>query len=329
MRAMLVRLICCAVLMTLAEVAYAQATTPPNDPPVIPPDTAKLSLVGSVQPEYPPLAKAARIAGIVHASIVIDETGSVKDIKLISGHPVLAPAALEAIRKWKYKPFQVDGRITAVQTEVEVSIPPNITQSEIDRERKFQDAYWENERAGRDALEKGDLVTAASKLQSAQAAAEERGDDKWLELCDVLTMLGDIGERQKSYSNAETLLRRSLQIHEKHQRPDEAEIAGSEFNLAALYVQMQRFSEAEPLLLDACRIWELRIADTPVPEARASYGRHLALSYIATARIAAESNHWADAQSRCRKAVTFSEQWPTQDQVAAIKRACDSLMDGH
>jgi TonB family protein len=315
--------------MTLAEIVYAQTTTPPDGPPVIPPDTAKLNLVSFVQPEYRPLAKAALIAGIVHASIVVDETGGVRDIKLISGHPMLAPAALEAIRKWKYKPFQVDGKTTAVRTEVEVSIPPNITRSEIDRERKFQDAYWQNERAGRDALQKGDLATAASKLQSAQAAAEGRGDDKWLELCDVLTMLGDVSERQKNYSDAETLLKRSMQIHQKHQGPDEAEIAGSEFNLAALYVRMQRFSEAEPLLLDACRIWELRIADTSMTEARASYGRHLALSYIATARLAAESNRWADAKTRCRKAVAFAEEWPTQDQMAAIKPGCDSLMDAH
>jgi TonB family protein len=329
MRALFVRLSCCALLMTLAKVAYGQATTPPNGPPVIPPDTAKLNLVGFVQPEYPPLAKAARIAGIVRASIVIDETGGVKDIKLISGHPMLAPAALQAIRKWRYKPFEAEGKVSAVQTEVEVSIPPNITQSEIDRERKFQDAYWQNERAGRDALEKGDLVTAASKLQSAQAAAEERSDDKWLELCDVLTMLGDIKERQNDYSDAEELLKKSLAFHQKHQRPDEAEVAGAEFNLAALYVQMQRLPEAESLLLESARVWELRIADAQMPEPRADYGQHLALSYVAAARIAAADDRPADAQARCRKAITYAEQWPDKPYMSAVRSGCDSLLRAH
>ncbi len=329
MRATLHRLICCAVLMSFAEVAFSQAASPPNGPPAIPPDTAKLNLVGFVQPEYPPLAKVARIAGIVRASIVIDETGNVKEIKLISGHPMLAPAALNAIRKWKYKPFEVDGKTTSVQTEVEVSIPPSITQSEIDRERRFQDTYWSNEKAGRDALEKGDLVTAASKLEAAQAAAEEWGDEKWLELCDVLTMLGDIKEQQNDYSGAEELLKKSLSIHQKHQRPDEAGVAGAEFNLATLYVQMQRLPEAESLLIESARVWELRIADTQMPEPRADYGQHLALSYVAAARIAAADGRSVDAQVRCRKAITYAEQWPDKPYMSAVRSGCESLLGAH
>jgi outer membrane biosynthesis protein TonB len=64
-----------------------------------------------------PLAEAARIAGVVHTSIVINETGNVKNLTLISGH-MLAPSALQAIKKRKYKPFQVDGKTAAVQAEV-------------------------------------------------------------------------------------------------------------------------------------------------------------------------------------------------------------------
>ena len=324
MRPLLIGLISSALLVT--ELAHSQGTTSTNGPPVIPSDTAKLNLLTSVQPEYPALAKAAQIAGIVHASILIDETGNVREIKLISGHPMLAPAALEAIRKWKYKPFQVDGSVTAVQTQVQVSIPQSITQSDIDRERKFQDAYWSNEKAGRDALQKGDLAMAASRLEIAQAAAEDRGDEKWLELCDVLTMLGDIKERQSDYSGAEGLLKRSLTIHQKHQRPDEAEVAGAEFNLGALYVQMQRLSEAESLLLESARVWELRIADTQMLEPRADYGQHLALSYVAAARIAAAADRSVDAQSRCRKAITYAEKWPDKSYMSAVRSACDSLL---
>ena len=262
----------------------------------------------------------------MRASIVIDEAGNVKSVTLISGHPILAPAALEAIRKWKYKPFEVDGKATTAQTRVEVSIPPNITQSEMDRERKFQDAYWSNERLGRDAWQRGDLATAESKLQIARTAAEERGDDKWLELADVIAMLADTKERQQAYADAEGLLKESLAIHQKHQRPDEAEVAGAEFKLAALYVQLARLREAEPLLIECTRVWELRIADTPMPEAQASYGRHLALSYFAAARIAAGRGQLSEAQSRCQKAVTFAERWPKQDQMNAVKPACDALL---
>jgi len=210
-----------------------------------------------------------------------------------------------------------------------VSIPENVSQSDIDQDRKFQDAYWANERDGREALKKGDLATAEAKLGSARSAAEERGDLKWLELADVISMLADIKERQKNYPEAESLLKESLDMHRKHQRPDEAEVAGAEFSLAALYVQTQRPSEAEPLLLDAPRVWELRIADTPMPEAKASYGWHLALSYFASARIAAESGRPNEAQSRCRKAINLAEQWPDGEYMGAVRSGCDSLLRAH
>jgi len=311
---------------TAVTVAQSQAAPNKLNLPTIPPEKAKANLVTFVQPDYPPLAKATRIAGIVHVGFEVDETGSVTDLRLISGHPMLAPAALAAVRKWKYRPFLVDGKPSPVLTEAQVSIPENITQFDIDRERKFQDSYWPNERAGRAALGEGDLTTAESKLSLARTAAEERGDEKWLELADVITMLGDIKERHAEYPAAEGLLKQSLAIHEKHQGPDEAEVAGAEFNLAALYVQMQRFSEAEPLLIEAARVWELRIADTSMPEAKAGYGKHLALTYVGAARMAAEANRPADARSRCQKAVSFAEKWPDQN-TGAIRSACSSLAE--
>jgi TonB family protein len=322
-------LICCAMWLGFVATGLAQNSTDAGGSPTVAPDKAKENLVTFVQPDYPPLAKAARIQGIVHASIVIDETGSVKNLTLISGHPMLAPAALEAIRKWKYKPFQVDGKTTSVQTEVQVSIPGNVSQAEIDLERKFQDTYWANERAGRDALNKGDFATAEAKLQVARAAAEERGDFKWLELADVVSMLAGVKEGQKDYPAAETLLKQSLAIHQKHQRADEAEVAGVEFNLAALYVQSQRLSEAESLLLEAARVWELRITDNPMPEPKASYEWHMAMSYFAAARIAASANRSDEAQSRCRKAIHVAEQKPNDEYMKQVLSGCESILSSH
>jgi TonB family protein len=322
-------LISCAMWMGLATTGRTQNSADAGGPPAVPPDKAKENLIAFVQPDYPPLAKAARIQGIVHASIAIDEIGNVKILRLISGHPMLAPAALEAIRKWKYKPFEVDGKTTSVQTAVQVSIPENVSQSDIDVEKKFQDAYWANERAGRDALNKGDLATAEAKLQVARAAAEARGDLKWLELADVVSMLAGVKEGQKDYPGAESLLKQSLAIHQKHQRPDEAEAAGVEFNLAALYVQLQRLSEVEPLLSEAARVWELRIADNPMPEPKASYEWHLAMSYFAAARIAAATDHFDDAQSRCQKAIHVAEQKPNDDYMKQVLSGCESILRSH
>ncbi len=57
-----------------------------------------------VQPEYPALAKKMNIAGTVKIEVVVAPNGSVKDARIVGGHPVLAAAALDAAKKWRFEP---------------------------------------------------------------------------------------------------------------------------------------------------------------------------------------------------------------------------------
>jgi TonB family protein len=77
-------------------------------------------LVYRVAPVYPPLARQARIQGRVILRIVINSLGEVRETQLISGHPMLAPAAVEAVKKWRYVPYESDGKTVEMQTEVRV-----------------------------------------------------------------------------------------------------------------------------------------------------------------------------------------------------------------
>ncbi len=74
-----------------------------------------------MNPEYPPEAKSQHIEGEVILQIVIDEDGEVYDAVLISGHPMLAPAAVDAVKQWKYKPYLLGGRPVDAQTIVRVN----------------------------------------------------------------------------------------------------------------------------------------------------------------------------------------------------------------
>ena len=56
-----------------------------------------------VSPVYPELAKRMSISGIVKVQITVDKSGQVKNSKLVGGHPILANAALDAVRKWRYE----------------------------------------------------------------------------------------------------------------------------------------------------------------------------------------------------------------------------------
>jgi len=61
-----------------------------------------------VQPAYPDLAKKMNIAGTVKIEVVVSPNGTVKDARVVGGHPVLATAALDAARKWRFEPAAVE-----------------------------------------------------------------------------------------------------------------------------------------------------------------------------------------------------------------------------
>jgi periplasmic protein TonB len=78
-------------------------------------------LIHKVQPSYPPLAKQARISGSVILQAVIGKDGSIQGLKAVSGHPMLIPSALDAVRQWKYKPYILNGEPVEVDTQVTVN----------------------------------------------------------------------------------------------------------------------------------------------------------------------------------------------------------------
>jgi TonB family protein len=80
-------------------------------------------LVKKVDPRYPELAQRGRIQGQVVLKAVIDTNGDVKDLSLVSGHPLLAPAAFDAIKRWKYRPYLLNGQPVEVETQITVSFP--------------------------------------------------------------------------------------------------------------------------------------------------------------------------------------------------------------
>jgi TonB family protein len=78
-------------------------------------------LTSKVPPEYPAVPKRARIQGTVVLRVDIDKEGNVSNIQLISGHPLLAPAAIDAVKQWKYKPYLLNGAPVEVETQVRVN----------------------------------------------------------------------------------------------------------------------------------------------------------------------------------------------------------------
>ncbi len=73
------------------------------------------------KPVYPPLAKQARISGHVTLNAVIGKDGAVRNLVVASGHPLLVPAAMDAVKQWVYQPTLFNGEPVEVMTQIDVN----------------------------------------------------------------------------------------------------------------------------------------------------------------------------------------------------------------
>ena len=79
------------------------------------------NLIRDVAPQYPPEAGRARIEGTVVLLAVIGTDGSVKDVRVEDGLPILAQAAIDAVKQWRYKPYLVDGEPVEVDSRITIN----------------------------------------------------------------------------------------------------------------------------------------------------------------------------------------------------------------
>ncbi len=82
---------------------------------------AEAALLHRVQPVYPPLARQARVQGAVELRAIIGKTGAIENLVVVRGHPMLATAAVEAVKQWRYRPYLLNGEPIEVETDITVN----------------------------------------------------------------------------------------------------------------------------------------------------------------------------------------------------------------
>jgi protein TonB len=97
------------------------ATTPAPKRIRVPARTAEANLVYDVTPKYPPEAGRARIEGTVVLLAVIGKDGAVEDVRVEKGLPVLAQAAIEAVKQWRYRPYFLNGEPVEVDSHITIN----------------------------------------------------------------------------------------------------------------------------------------------------------------------------------------------------------------
>jgi TonB family protein len=115
-------------IMLAGGTAAGTTTVPSANAGAAPP--ARVRVGGNVQQNllisqppavYPPLAKQARIQGVVKLNATIAKDGTMQHLEVVSGHPLLTQAAMDAVRQWVYKPTLLNGQPVEVMTEIDVN----------------------------------------------------------------------------------------------------------------------------------------------------------------------------------------------------------------
>jgi periplasmic protein TonB len=111
------------------------APPPPPPPPVKKVETVQRLKVGGnvqgamilkkTQPIYPPLAKSARVSGVVHLAAVIAKDGTIQELHAVGGPALLIQAAMDAVKTWVYRPTMLNGEPVVVETTIDVNFTLN------------------------------------------------------------------------------------------------------------------------------------------------------------------------------------------------------------
>ena len=97
-------------------------------------------------PVYPREAVEQYVSGKVHLEAIIGIDGSVRDLKLINGHPLLVPAAVDAVSQWRYRPTRLNGTVVEVVTMIEVNFNLEIIDEKEQKRRRRQERRERNTR---------------------------------------------------------------------------------------------------------------------------------------------------------------------------------------
>ena len=107
------------------SIGNAPVVVPPPPVPVArPPRVSRMmegNLIYKPQPAYPPMARAARVQGPVVLRAIISKAGTIENLQVLSGHPLLVKAAIDAVSQWRYRPYNLNGEPVEVETRVTVN----------------------------------------------------------------------------------------------------------------------------------------------------------------------------------------------------------------
>jgi TonB family protein len=286
------------VLIVIALVTGAAAADTPKR---VERGVAQQHLVKKVDPVVPPIALLAGTGGTVAVDVVISADGSVTSTTLLSGPSVLQTACIEAVRKWKYKPFVENGQAVAVVTKVDCTFrAPSYSSSE---ESALHD-YYPVDNACTNLYSAKNYSDAETKCRAAVLLAEQLPADRMIERSTSYAFLAHTFLSEGKLDDAIPLYQKSLDAYRgvEHSERD-ADFATDHVNLARAYFLARQFDKADPLYARAIQIYEAAIV--ALPDMKENYAARMKRAILEYAKLKEVEGDSDAAKSLAEKAAAI------------------------
>jgi TonB family protein len=192
---------------------------------VFPAATAADHVLKKVEPEYPALARKARVQGTVVLKAIISPEGDVANLTAVSGHPMLITPAMDAVKQWQYVPFIVNGQARTVSTTVEVTFSLEIAAADYEKQRLAARVYFSQQEKCRELVNQAAYPEAEENCKPLIEMAEKLPAEKRIERIVAYQYTGHALFGQKKVAEALEFYQRELAVAQAALKPTDAELA--------------------------------------------------------------------------------------------------------
>lgn len=224
--------------------------------------------------QCPPIAKVARLKGVVYIEIQVDKEGKVRSRKVKSGHPMLTQAALDNIQQWNFRPTLLNGEPIVMETTAELA-PCDVPDAAYEKENKVRAEQMAAEHECRARMDERELEKAEKPCHKALELAKKVVGNTYIYEGISLANLGRLRLLQQNPREALPLFEEALKVREANQKPDEAEVGSAVAWVGIARRRMGDEAGALPYFERAENIFTARIAETEFEEMRRNYAHEL------------------------------------------------------
>ncbi len=292
-------------------------------------DAAK-HIIQQPPPKYPGLAQSAHIMGNVIVELRINEDGSTSARRVVTGHPMLAPAALENVAQWKYQPFLLNGVPTSVATFAIVRFGDPKNHDASDKaELAFQDQYWSAINRERLAQDKSDFPAAEQELKRASDLLGMKSDSSHQQEHWQWNMTAaNLAKAQKRYDDAERYYANAIAVYRDNR--DSIEVANALAALGMIFKEQNKPGVAMEKFQASVAINRKLLKNTGQqnPSARQIFGRAIAYQSWELSQLALQQGDKSRAAAQCSAVLEFKEYLLQGDSEALIAE-CQKLNSGN